>query len=306
MPVFFATNPLKPLIDFFEEILKFFHDLGLGWGMAIVCLTLLIRMLLLPLTLKQFKSMQSMARLQPEIKKLQDRYKNDKERLNQEMMRFYRENKVNPFASCLPMVAQLPVFLSLYYMLRTDLRYDICPEAQPPKPAAPVPCGDGGDAQFLFIPDLTNRAYGYVLVILIVLYVGSQLASTLLMSTTTDKTQRMIFLALPFFFVLFVWQFPAGLLVYWITTNLWTIVQQAIVRKRLGPLRPPGTEQEGLGDMLKRLRGEDRDDDDGDGKGPKPRATTKPAVAGNEPKGRPSGPPPAPPRRKKKRSGRRR
>ena len=74
-----------------------------------------------------------------------------------------------------------------------------------------------------------------MLVILIVLYVGSQLASTLLMSTTTDKTQRMIFLALPFFFVLFVWQFPAGLLVYWITTNLWTIVQQAIVRKRLGP-----------------------------------------------------------------------
>ena len=115
-------NPLQPLIDFFEEILKFFHDLGLGWGMAIVCLTLLIRMLLLPLTLKQFKSMQSMARLQPEIKKLQERYKNDKERLNQEMMRFYRENKVNPFASCLPMVAQLPVFLSLYYMLRTDLR----------------------------------------------------------------------------------------------------------------------------------------------------------------------------------------
>src|SRR5215212_2913008 len=238
MPVFFATNPLKPLIDFFEEILKFFHDLGLGWGMAIVCLTLLIRSLLLPLTLKQFKSMQSMAQLQPEIKKLQDKYKNDKERLNQEMMRFYRENKVNPFASCLPMVAQLPVFLSLFYMLRQDLRYDICPENQPPKPAAPVPCGDGGDAQFLFIPDLTNRAYGYVLVILIVLYVGSQLASTLLMSTTTDKTQRMIFLALPFFFVLFVWQFPAGLLVYWITTNLWTIVQQAIVRKRLGPLRP--------------------------------------------------------------------
>jgi YidC/Oxa1 family membrane protein insertase len=305
MPVF-AANPLQPLINFFEQILIWFHDLGIGWGMAIVCLTILIRVLLLPLTLKQFKSMQSMAQLQPEIKKLQDKYKNDKERLNQEMMRFYRENKVNPFASCLPMVAQLPVFLSLFYMLRQDLRYDICPETQPAPPAPTVPCGDGGDAQFLFIPDLTNRAYGWVLIVLIVLYVGSQLASTLLMSTTTDRTQRMIFLALPFFFVLFVWQFPAGLLVYWITTNLWTIVQQAIVRKRLGPMRPPGTEQEGLGDMLKRLRGDDGDDEDKGGKGPKPRATTKPAVAGNEPKGKPSGPPPAPPRRKKKRSGRRR
>jgi YidC/Oxa1 family membrane protein insertase len=312
MPVI-AANPLQPLINFFEQILIWFHDLGIGWGMAIVCLTVLIRLLLLPLTLKQFKSMQSMARLQPEIKKLQDKYKNDKERLNQEMMRFYRENKVNPFASCLPMVAQLPVFLSLFYMLREDLRYDICPEAQPPMPAPPVPCGDGGDAQFLFIPDLTNRAYGYVLVILIVLYVGSQLASTLLMSTTTDKTQRMIFLALPFFFVLFVWQFPAGLLVYWITTNLWTIVQQGIVRKRLGPMRPPGQEQESLSDMIRKLRGDSGSGSDGDGdgsgKGTKttaPRATSKPAVAGQEPKGRPSGPPPAPPRRKKKRSGRRR
>ena len=301
----FAANPLQPLINFFEQILIWFHDLGIGWGMAIVCMTIVVRLVLLPLTLKQFKSMQSMVRLQPEIKKLQDKYKNDKERLNQEMMRFYRENKVNPFASCLPLVAQLPVFLSLFYMLQGDLREDICPEVQEGL-AETVPCGPGGDAAFLFIPDLTDRAYGWVLITLIVLYVGSQLLSTLLMSTTTDKTQRMIFLALPFFFVLFVWQFPAGLLVYWITTNLWTIVQQAIVKKRLGPMRPPGAEQEGLGDMLKRLRGEDRDDDDGDGKGPKPKATAKPAVAGNEPKGRPSGPPPAPPRRKKKRSGRRR
>src|SRR4051795_2790944 len=155
MTLFAIGNPLQPLINFFEQILIWFHDLGIGWGMAIVCLTLLIRMLLLPLTLKQFKSMQSMARLQPEIKKLQDRYKNDKERLNQEMMRFYRENKVNPFASCLPMVAQLPVFLSLFYMLRVDLRHDICPDLNPAGTPNPQPCGDGGDAQFLFIPDLT-------------------------------------------------------------------------------------------------------------------------------------------------------
>ena len=313
-----ATNPLRPLIDFFEAILVFFHDtVGLGWGWAIVALTLIVRSALLPLTLKQFKSMQSMARLQPEIKKLQERYKNDKERLNQEMMRFYKENKVNPFASCLPMVAQLPVFLSLYYMLRTDLRHDICPDVNPPGVSNPVPCGNGGEAQFLFIPDLTNRAYGYVLVILIVLYVSSQLASTLLMSTTTDRTQRMIFLALPFFFVLFVWQFPAGLLVYWITTNVWTIAQQAIVRRRLGPLRPPGTEQESLSDMIHKLRGGSDSGGGGGGgsggKGGEKRPAKAPAssrvkagVTTDEPKGRPSGPPPAPPRRKKKRSGRRR
>ncbi len=120
---------IQPLIDFFEGILKFFHDtVGLGWGFSIIALTILVRACLLPLTFKQFHSMQRMAHLQPEMKKLQEKFKGDKERMNQEMMKFYRENKVNPFASCLPMVAQFPVFISLYYMLRTDLRRDICPQ----------------------------------------------------------------------------------------------------------------------------------------------------------------------------------
>ena len=159
-----ATNPIQPLINLFEAVLVFFHDhVGLGWGLAIVVLTVIVRACLLPLTLKQFKSMQALAQHAPEMKKLQERYKNDKERLNQEMMKFYRENRINPAASCLPMIAQLPVFLSLYYMLRTDLRHDICPELQPAPPAPPVACGEGGDAGFLFIPDLTDKATGYVL-----------------------------------------------------------------------------------------------------------------------------------------------
>src|SRR4051812_17847514 len=145
--------------------------------------------------------MQRLAHLQPEMKRLQEKHKGDKERLNQEMMRFYRENKVNPFASCLPMVAQLPVFLSLYYMLRKDLRHDICPAVNPPDIPNPVPCGETPESSFFFIPDLTDRATGTVLVALIVLYVGSQLASTILMSTTTDRNQKLIMMALPFVFV---------------------------------------------------------------------------------------------------------
>ena len=298
------ANIFQPLIDFFEWILLRFHDdVGLGWGASIIALTVVVRAALLPLTFKQFKSMQSLAAHAPEMKKLQDRYKGDKERLNQEMMKFYRENKINPFASCLPLLAQLPVFLSLFYMLQDDLRVDICPETNPPGTANPAPCGTGGDAGFLFIPDLTDNATGGVLITLIVLYVGSQLLSTLLMSTTADKTQRMIFLALPFIFVIFIISFPAGLLVYWITTNLWTIVQQAIIRKRLGPMRPPGAESGmGLGELL---RG---------GASASPATATSSSGGGgggggggnNVPKGKPSGPPPAPPRRKKKRSGRRR
>ena len=115
----------------------------------------------------------------------------------------------------------------------------------------------------------------------------------------------MIFLALPFVFVIFIINFPAGLLVYWITTNVWTIVQQAIIRKRLGPMRPPGQEGMGLGELLR-----------GGGASPATAAAGGGGGGGsggggasgdrNPPKGRPSGPPPAPPRRKKKRSGRRR
>src|SRR5918995_3636095 len=135
---------LSPLIAVFEWILLRFHDLGLGWGMAIIALTVVVRAALLPLTFKQFRSMQSLAAHAPEMKKLQDRYKGDKERLNQEMMKFYRENKINPFASCLPLVAQLPVFLSLFYMLQDDLRLDICPDVNPAGTADPRPCGSGG------------------------------------------------------------------------------------------------------------------------------------------------------------------
>jgi YidC/Oxa1 family membrane protein insertase len=304
----------SPLIQFFEAILQFFHDsIGLGWGMAIVALTVLVRAALMPLTIKQFKSMQNMAKFQPEIKKLQERYKGDRERLNQEMMKFYRENKVNPFASCLPLLAQLPVFLALFYMLQDDLRLDVCPDVNPPGTSNPQPCGSGGAAEFLFIPDITDKATGSVLIALIVLYVGSQLLSTILMSTATDKTQRMIFLALPFVFVVFVINFPAGLLVYWITTNLWTIVQQAIVRKRLGPLRPPSADGEhGPMSIMDRMlhRG-----------GATPASSGSPAPSGSnpsggnaggnskgspQPKSRPSAPPPPSPRKKKKRSGRRR
>src|SRR5215217_5752200 len=193
------ANILQPLIDAFEGVLLFFHDnVGLGWGTSIIALTIVVRAALVPLTLKQLRSMQTMQRLAPEIKALQEKYKEDKARLQQETMKFYQERKVNPFASCLPLVLQMPVFISLFYMLRKDLRHDICPDINPPSVPNPKPCGSTDAWQFFFIPDITDKATGAVLVTLIVMYIGSQLLSTILMSTATDKTQRMIFLALPF------------------------------------------------------------------------------------------------------------
>ena len=239
---FVLANIFQPLIDVFDTVIRFFHDtVGLSWGLSIIALTVSVRTLLLPLTIKQFKSMQHMQQAAPQMKALQAKYKDDKQRLNEEMMKFYREEGVNPFGSCLPILAQVPVFISLFYMLRKDLKVDICGPIERIQAygdahgttLANTYCDkvDPGSAQWFFIPDLTAPATGAVLVTLIVLYVASQLLSSVLMSVATDRNQRILFIAMPFFFVIFVIRFPAGLLLYWITTNLWTVGQQLLVRR---------------------------------------------------------------------------
>ena len=120
-------DAFSPLISLFESIMVFIHaHLVGGWGLAIVGLTVVIRAVLVPLTFRQLKSMQEMQRLAPQINALKEKYKDDKQRQQQEIMKFYQENKINPLASCLPLLLQLPVFISLFYMLRTDLKLDIC------------------------------------------------------------------------------------------------------------------------------------------------------------------------------------
>jgi YidC/Oxa1 family membrane protein insertase len=126
-----TANIFQPLIDVFQSVLLFFHNhVGLSWGFSIIALTILMRAILLPLTVKQFHSMQKMQHMQPQMKALQAKYKDDKQRQQQELMKFYKENNINPLGSCLPLVAQIPVFISLYYMLRQDLRKNICPGIQ--------------------------------------------------------------------------------------------------------------------------------------------------------------------------------
>lgn len=229
------ANILQPLIDVANAVLKFFHDnVGLSWGMSIVAITVCTRALLIPLTYKQLKGMRAMQALQPQIKELQEKYKNDKQRMQQEMMRFYKENKVNPFASCIPLIAQLPVFITLFYTLRHELPPDMgCPAAGH--------CAAYG-AEFLFIHDLTAKATGAELIVLLVLYVGTQLASGFFMSVTADKSQRLMMFALPLVFVPFILTFPAGLILYWITTNFWTI-GQGLVMKKVIPVPVTATPQ---------------------------------------------------------------
>src|ERR671918_2042205 len=217
----FPQNILQPLIDACEAVLKFWHDL-LGnfdgsWGWSIILLTFTIRILILPLTFKGVKSMQRLQTLQPEIKRIQERYKDDKQRMNQEIMAFYQREKVNPLGSCMPLLLQVPFFISLFYLLRSEaFKEDIA-----------------ANPGFYPIDNLAEKVTGdpVLLGALIVLYVGTQLAASAVTAFSADPMQRRIMLALPFVFVIFIINFEAGLILYWITTNVWTIGQQLLVKK---------------------------------------------------------------------------
>src|SRR5215212_7802147 len=212
---------LKPIVDACEAVLKFWHgvlgDFEGSWGVAIILLTFTVRIVILPLTFKGVKSMQRLQQLQPEIKQIQERYKGDRQRMNQEVMAFYQREKVNPLGSCLPLVLQLPFFLALFQLLRSaEFKAEIA-----------------DNPGFGPIPDLAHKVTGdpVLLGVLILLYVGTQLAASAVTAISADPTQRRIMLAMPFVFTVFIINFEAGLIVYWITTNVWTIGQQLLVRK---------------------------------------------------------------------------
>ena len=225
-----VANILQPLIDAAEAVITFVHDdIGFGWGGAIIVLTFLVRLLILPLSIKQIRSMRALQALQPQMKEIQEKYKDDRERMQREMMSFYQEHGINPLASCWPLLLQLPVFIALYNLLRSQsFQADVA--AAPPE-------------GFLFIPSLIEKPEGGVLVALIVLFIGTQLAAGMVMSTRVEGPQRYIMYVLPLVIAPFIITQPAGLAVYWITTNVWTIGQQFVVRELAPPPEMP-TEEE--------------------------------------------------------------
>ncbi len=216
-------NPLDLLEAPMRAILEFFHSLGFTWGWSIVMLTLLVRLILLPLFVKQYKSARRMQEVAPQMKELQRKYKGNKPKLQAEIMKFYKENDVNPFGSCLPLVAQAPVFIALYYTLLN----------------AGEMLKDGTSLGFLHaIPDISVPLdqVGWGVIPLVLVYGLSQLISTELSATAaTSKNQRWLMRFLPLGIVFFVFQFPvpAGVVVYWATTNLWTAGQQLVLKRRI-------------------------------------------------------------------------
>ena len=196
-----------PLLD----LLRLIYGYVENYGVAIIILTIIVRLVLFPLTFKGMKSMKRMQQLSPRMKKLQAKYKNNKEKLNKEMMELYRKNRVNPLGGCLPMLLQIPVFFALYSSLSSavELRH----------------------APFMFwISDL-SQPDGLGITPLLMgasMYFQQKLTpQTAMMDSTQAKVMQM----LPFIFTIFTFTFPSGLTLYWVTSNVLSIAQQQIINR---------------------------------------------------------------------------
>ena len=245
------ANIFQPLIDVFAAVLKFFHnDVGVSWGIAIVLLTVAVRLALVPIGIRQFHSMQRMAMHMPEMKKIREKYKDNPQRQQQETMAFYKANNVNPFASCVPLLIQWPFLIGLFWTLRGNLRTDICPKIQKAYDATyakahgisahaasgqTTTCGGKDGSHFLFIHDLTGTAHGAEMIILLLLYIGTSIGSSMIMMMPgTEKNQRRMMLILPVVFAFITIRFPAGALLYYIIFNLWMVLQQSVFKRLIG------------------------------------------------------------------------
>jgi YidC/Oxa1 family membrane protein insertase len=220
---------LTPLENVMTDVLTWLHEsAGLTWAWSIVALTVIVRVLLVPVAIKQIHSMQGLQIHAPEMKAIQQRYKSDRQKQSEELMKFYKENKINPYASCLPIVFQIPIFIALFFVLK-DFEDEIFPQFRE------------SSLDWLGLVDITEPVKEGWGPLLIAVYVASQLLSTYLMSTALQsKAQRYMIMILPVVFLPFILNFPSGLMIYWLTTNLWTTGQGIVTRRQIPrPVAPP-------------------------------------------------------------------
>jgi len=237
---------LDPIIKFLFDVLSFFYKYVNDWGVAIVLLTLAIRVVLLPLTIKQTKSTYELQRIQPKIKELQKKYKDNKEKLQEETLKFYQENKVNPLGGCLPLLLQMPIFFALFQMLgSTTKTIDgqktvVLGRLLEHIDSLPAVEAIAQKKFWIILPDLTLtpqkmfEAQGLVAVIpyvLLVIMFGLSVYLPQRMQPSTDKSQKNIALYMSVMMLWFGWVSPAGVLVYWVTSSLLQIGQQWIMQK---------------------------------------------------------------------------
>ena len=201
----FIAKPLFWLLTFIQQLVH-------NWGVAIICVTLVVKAILYPLTKAQYTSMAKMRMLQPKLQEMRERFGEDRQRMSQEMMKLYKDEKVNPLGGCLPLLLQMPIFIALYwtFMEAVELRH------------APF---------FGWIQDLSAQDPYYILPILM----GASMFLLQKMSPTpvADPMQQKIMNFMPLIFMVFFLWFPAGLVLYWLVSNLITIIQQQLIYRGL-------------------------------------------------------------------------
>ena len=247
-------SPFDPIYNFFGAILAFFYGMVPNLGVSIILLTIVVMLALFPLTAKQAKSMMAMQRAQPEIKKLQAKYKGDRQKLNEEMMKFYQENKINPLAGCLPLLVQMPIFFALFRVMREPYKHvptssSLYAAFCTNKAGHVVPqtaCGMHGLPNPLYFLglDLSQSATGvtggfldalpyFILVGLVILTGFLQARQNRRNSPNMTNQMAMITNILPIAFGVFSLQFPAGLVLYFLVSNLWRLGQQEIILRKI-------------------------------------------------------------------------
>ncbi|MDQ4070776.1 MAG: YidC/Oxa1 family membrane protein insertase [Actinomycetota bacterium] len=243
-----AASVLDPIYNTMGTVLAFFYSVIPSYGMAIALLTVTVRIFLIPLTTKQVKSQQAMQRIQPELKRLQAKYKNDRQKLNEEMMKFYRENKVNPLAGCLPILLQAPLFIVLYRLI-IDLNARPEPKHLPRDSNLFTSLLESGGEMVSWGMDLARSAGSvggignafpyYVLVALTVAtgYYQQRQMTARMPKGTANQQMQMIAKIFPVMIGAISLSVPAGVVVYFVVSNVWQIGQQAITFR----IYPPPT-----------------------------------------------------------------
>lgn len=220
----FFQNLFSPIVNILGGVLLFFHyTLGVPWWLSIALLTVVIRTLLFPLTIRQVRSMKAMQDLRPEMERIRTEYKDDPQKQQQELMALYRESGVNPLGGCLPVLIQAPIFIGIFYVIR--------------KFGGTAGIIGGGTATvgtqpsfqhggILWFTDLTAKDPYFILPIIsaVTLLLAMEISNRQM-----EPQQRWLMRLLPLVVTFFTWTFPAGLFMYWITSNLVTMVQNYLI-----------------------------------------------------------------------------
>ncbi len=213
------ANILSPVENVFNDVIVWLHDdVGVTWGLGIVLITWLSRLVVLPFTLRSMHGMRELQALQPYLKEIQEKYKDDRQRMQREQMALFQEHGVNPLSACLPLAFQVPVFIALYQVLRSGTFED--------------ELNASGDPGWLFIPHLADHPTGGVLVALIILAVGGMFLTIALNPSpqTGGAAQRYMFAGIfAVVTAVFIPNLPAGIAVYFIASGIWQLGQQTVI-----------------------------------------------------------------------------